>query len=87
MQIHLVLKIENQHIHNPKHSLVHIPKTFIGALLIDALDNLLLMKLHLNHHLMEVHFELVRVLETVLQAREKFHVIVITKLKNKKLIA
>jgi hypothetical protein len=45
------------------------------------------MKLHLNHHLMEVHFELVRVLKTILQARDKFHVVVITILQNKKLIA
>jgi hypothetical protein len=36
MAIHLTYKISN-----PKHSVVHSPKTFIGALLIDALDNLL----------------------------------------------
>jgi hypothetical protein len=82
MAIHLTYKISNR-----QHSLVHTPKTFIGALLIDALDNLLLMKLHLNRHLLKVHFELVRGLETILQAREKIHVVVITKLKNKKLIA
>jgi hypothetical protein len=82
MAIHLTYKISN-----PKNSFVHTPKTFIAALLIHALDNLLLMKLHLNHRLMEVHFELVRVLETILQARKKFHVVVITKLNNKKLIA
>jgi len=63
MAIHLTYKISH-----PKHSLVHTPKTFIGAFLINVLDNLLLVKLHLNHHLMKVHFELVRVLETILQA-------------------
>ncbi len=49
--------------------------------LIDALDKLLIMELHSNHHLKKVDFEQ-KVLEAILQALGKYSVGVITKLKK-----